>query len=148
MTSCPPWSNASATCRLEWRPSHWLSGLLVMLGVFAALSVVVSDLTPVAAWPCAVLVVLWAGWVARREASRQAIDLQIRDGVVRVDGSVVTQFQLQWRAALVFARWRDSDNRQRRVVWWPDTLGPAGRRELRLAAPVETAAQPPRSMAP
>lgn len=148
MSSSPTWSNASGACRFEWHPSRWLVALLVMLGAFAALSVVASDLPTMIAWPCAGLVALWAGWLARRETMRPTIELQIRDGVVSVDGRVVEQFQLEWRAALVFARWRDLDNRQRRLVWWPDTLDQAGRRELRLAAPVETPTRTSHSMAP
>jgi toxin CptA len=158
MSNLPPWSSTSATCRLEWRPSRWLTGLLLGLGMSAALSLLASDLPSMAAWPGAVVALTYGAWLARREAGKPTVTLCIRDGVVTVDGEPVDRFQVDWRGSLAFVRWqaaphrdtrqRGGSPRRRRLVWWPDTLAAAERRELRLAAPPETPARAARSMAP
>ena len=53
---------------------------------------------------------------------------------VLVDGVAVAQPRLQWRGPLAVLSWRDAGGHSRYRSWWPDTLPPARRRELRLAA--------------
>jgi toxin CptA len=128
------------------------------LGLSAALSLLAADLPPIIAWPGALLAMAYAAWVARREARKPTVELCIRDGVVTVDGEPVDRFRIDWRGSLAFVRWqgaqhrgsrqRGASPRMRRLVWWPDTLAAAERRELRLAAPPETPARAVRSMAP
>ncbi|QOD90225.1 hypothetical protein H2514_08225 [Lysobacter sp. CW239] len=158
MPNSPTWSSTSATCRLEWRPSRWLIGSLSGLGLSAALSLLAADLPPLVAWPGAVVAMAYGMWLARREAGKPMVELCLRDGVVTVDGEPVDRFQVDWRGSLAFVRWqaaphrdtrqRGGSPRRRRLVWWPDTLAAAERRELRLAAPPETPARTARSMAP
>lgn len=150
MPNSPHWSSASAPCRLEWRPSRWLIAALCFLGLFAAVSLLASDLAPGLAWPSAVVALFYGVWLARRESLKSARDVVIAGDAssVEVDGEPVEDFRVAWRGAIVFARWRDSEGGVRRLVWWPDTLPPGPRRELRLAAPVETSPRGRASMAP
>ena len=68
--------------------------------------------------------------------------------VVYLDGVTLDQAALEWRGPLALLRYRDRDGRHRRRIWWPDTLDAAGRRELRLAWPVQAPTPDSRSMAP
>ncbi|MDH5833864.1 hypothetical protein [Luteimonas sp. M1R5S59] len=110
----------------------------------------VSEMPPPVAWPLALSAVGYALWLARREWRRPACSLVLAGDAdrVEVDGEPVGDFALQWRGPLAFAAWRDVRGRRRRLAWWPDTLPPARRRELRLAAPAPRAARRGPSMAP
>ena len=135
--------------RIDWRPSRWVSGALVLLGVLAACSLFASELPTVVAWPAAVVVLAWAGWRARRESRAPGRSFVFRtDAPVRVDGIVADDLVVRWRGPLAFVHWRDGGSRIQRVSWWPDTLPPARRRELRLAAPAGEAARSGASVAP
>lgn len=70
------------------------------------------------------------------------------DAPILLDGAVIDDVKVTWRGPLAFVRWRDPSGRIRRLAWWPDTLPPAARRELRLAAPGGEAAPRTASMAP
>lgn len=130
------WSGASVPCRIEWRTSRWLLILLGAMAPLAALAVLFSDLPRLMAWPLAAFAAGYSAWLVRREHLRPAHALVVStDGMtVTVDGCDVEAFAVQWRGPLAFASWRDSAGGQRRLVWWPDTLPVASRRELRLAA--------------
>ena len=54
--------------------------------------------------------------------------------VVTCEGNPIRAATLEWRGPLAFLRWRDAQGRIQRRAWWPDTLPPDRRRELRLAA--------------
>ncbi|UKE74893.1 hypothetical protein [Xanthomonas graminis] len=145
--SSPP----SAPCRLEWRPSRWLLAALALLSVLAPLSILGSDMPRACAWPAAALAVLYAAWLLRREARREprALLLPAQGSVAAsVDGQPVAALQVDWRGPLAFVRWRDADGRAGRLAWWPDTLPPPARRELRLAAQARAASSAPPQMAP
>ena len=150
MPKSPHWSSASAPCRFEWRPSRWLIAALCLLAVLAAASVLASDLPGRVAWPLTVTILGHGAWLAYRESRSRPHEVLIRDAgtVVEIDGERVDAFRVDWRGVLAFARWRDGGGRLRRRVWWPDTLPADARRELRLAAPVETSPRNPASMAP
>ncbi|RPE81776.1 hypothetical protein [Vulcaniibacterium tengchongense] len=149
-------SSGSANCRpeaegrLPWRPSRLLAGALSVSGMLAAAAVWASE----APWPVAAPLSLAAATqgvrLARRELRRRprALAIAARAGQVRVDGEPVEAFALRWRGTLAFAQYRDRDGRRHRLAWWPDTLDPASRRELRLAVPVQAPARSARSMAP
>ncbi|MBB6599022.1 hypothetical protein H6X63_05095 [Luteimonas sp. MC1825] len=131
----PHWSGASPTCRIEWRPSRWLLAALILLTALAACAFPASGLPRPLAW-LLVPVVLACGLAAARRHARAApgvvaIDARRR---VLVDGVAVAQPRLQWRGPLAVLSWRDAGGHSRYRSWWPDTLPPARRRELRLAA--------------
>lgn len=141
--------DTSAPCRLDWRPSRWLIATLVALAVLAAFSAVASDLPRWAAWPLALVALTYGLGLARREWRKPVCSVVIADrgAVVHIDGIKVERFVVQWRGPLAFASWGDGHGRTARLVWWPDTLRRASRRELRLAAATPAAARPAQSMA-
>jgi toxin CptA len=136
--------------RIDWRPSRWLSGWLAVSGPLAAAAVLASEMPAPAAWPLALAAAGYGPWLARREVGRPVRSLVLAADAdrVEVDGQAVTDFSLQWRGPLAFAAWRDARGRRQRLAWWPGTLPPARRRELRLAAPAPRAARRGPSMAP
>jgi toxin CptA len=139
----------SASRRLEWRPSRWLTAALVLLGTLAAVSVLASAMPATIAWLVAATAAGRGLWLARRESGKPRLHLRLLDsGTVEIDGEPVDDFRVTWRGPLAFMSWRDRAGRGRRRTWWPDTLPPAACRELRLAAPVEPAARASSSMAP
>ena len=148
----PHWmrsSNACAPCRLDWRPSRWLIGALLVLGVSAAWSILASEMPLGVAMPLAVLT-LWRGlWLARREAGRPVRALVwAADQPPRLDGVLLQDARLSWRGPLAFLQWRDADGRIQRLAWWPDTLPAGARRELKLADAGAGNARSHASMAP
>ncbi|MEG3191630.1 hypothetical protein [Lysobacter sp. D1-1-M9] len=151
-------SGTSATCRpenkafagrLEWRPSRLLIAALGALGVLAAIALAHSDLPAVLAWPLASAALGYGIWLAWQEARRPVRQLVIADDGARttIDDIGVAEFTVAWRGPLAFARWTDADGHCQRLVWWPDTLAAAQRRELRLAIPARPPSRPPGSMA-
>jgi len=68
-------------------------------------------------------------------------------GTVSLDGRRLDDARLHWRGPILRLDWREA-GRGYALLWWPDTLPPARRRELRLAS--AALAAPPRteSMAP
>ena len=141
-------SNASAPCRLEWRPSHRLAAALALIGLLAAASVLSSELPAPLSWPLAAAAALYGAWLARRELRAAPQRWVISDDAVRQDGTALEAPLLQWRGSLAVLRYRDAAGRLRHRVWWPGSLDAAGRRELRLAWPVQTPTPDLRSMAP
>ena len=143
------WSGASPTCRIEWRPSRWLLAALILLSLLAACALLATGLRPALAWPLALAAMLhglagaWRYW--RTAPGAVAIDANRR---VLVDGAVVGQARLQWRGPLAVLSWRDARGRHRHRAWWPDTLPPPRRRELRLAADNAIPARAAPQMAP
>ncbi|MFL6593328.1 MAG: hypothetical protein ACJ8GK_11565 [Luteimonas sp.] len=69
-------------------------------------------------------------------------------GAPILDDMTLYEPHLHWRGPMAFLRWRGADGGRHRLAWWPDTLPPAGRRELRLAAAEAVAASQAASMAP
>lgn len=148
MSNSPHWSSGSAPCRFEWRPSRWVVAALCLLTLLAALSVPASNLRAAVAWPLTGVVLVHGLWLGRREWRRHPREVLIRRDVVEVDGVRVADFHVRWRGILAFAQWRDDNGKVQRLVWWPDRLAAAERRELRLAAAVETLPREAASMAP
>ena len=144
------WSNASVPCRIEWRPSRWLAGAILVLAVLAALSALACEMPRPWAWPLAVAAIAWGGWRARAELRqpRRAWVFPGNEAPVLLDGEPVQAVRLQWRGPLAFASWRGRDGRVGRLTWWPDTLPAARRRELRLATGRDGAARVRPGMAP
>ncbi|MBX3710899.1 MAG: hypothetical protein KF800_02910 [Lysobacter sp.] len=126
-------SNASAPCRIDWRPSRWLTAALWSLTVLAPLSLWASDLPGVLVWPLALCAAGGAAWSARSHQRAALLSIVVPvEGDVTVAGQAVEAFTVTWRGALAFLSWRDGAGRDRRLALWPDVLDPATRRELRL----------------
>jgi len=134
--------------RLAWRPSLLLQTALASIGICACIALWLSELPLIAAvcaTPLVVAVTLHRITLERRAPMRQlVIDA---DGAAYLDGVVLDTPQLEWRGPLAILRWRDG-RRERRLLWWPDTLLPPARRELRLAASALMTRPAPDSMAP
>lgn len=128
-------SNASAPCRFELGPSRWLVGALVLLAMLAPLSVWLSGMPRLAAWPLALAGAGLGAWLARREARRPVERVVVHpEAGASVDGRNVDDFAVDWRGPLAFLRWTDAAGRRQRRSLWPDRLDSALRRELRLAS--------------
>lgn len=129
-------SPASSTFRLDWRPSRVLGLGLVMLGLLAGASVLASRLPPPLKFPVAVLALAHALQRARREAGRAPCVLSWAGGEAPLlAGGAVLRFpRLHLRGPLAVLTARDVHGRLQRFCWWPDTLSPGLRRQLRLAA--------------
>ena len=143
-------SSASASCRLEWRPSRWLTGVLSLLGILAAFSILASEMPRLAAWPLALSALACGMWRAWRESGSPVREFFFpgNDLPVMLDGAPIESVEVQWRGSLAFIFWKERDGRCRRLSWWPDTLPAARRRELRLAAGSLEAARDRQTMAP
>jgi toxin CptA len=125
-------------------------GALLSGGVLASVSVFLSDMPRPAAWLLAAAVLGHALWLVDRESRRpvRSVVFPGNDLPVTVDGVPMEQVEVQWRGPLAFVSWKERDGRRLRLSWWPDTLPPARRRELRLAAGSLEAARGHRQMAP
>lgn len=143
-------SSGSLRCHIEWHPSRWLCAALVALSLLAAFAVIVSEMPRPVAWPLALAAVAYGLVQAARYGvqARRELVFTGPDGPVMIDGRQVAGASVSWRGPLAFLRWTDAAGRTQRVAWWPDTLRAAGRRELRLAAPVRRAAPAGASVAP
>jgi toxin CptA len=152
------WSRASADCLapaemaadgLPWRPSRWLVAAQATLGALGALSLLASALPAPLARILAALACAWGLAAARRLARARPRLLRWPAGAAApsLDGEPLAEARLHWRGPLAFLRWRDRDGRIRHLSWWPDTLPPPARRELRLVAGGRGHPARPRSMA-
>lgn len=161
MPSSPDLSITSAPChpphesfagRLQWGPSRLLSLALVLMGLLAGLSVIASEMPLTWSIPLALLAASEGVRQARRELARPVRWLVVGTADTlpgpTMDGQPISELTVQWRGPLAFMRFRDADRRWQRLAWWPDTLDSRGRRELRLAVPVQATAHPATSMAP
>ena len=135
-----PSSNASCTCHIDWRPSRWLAGGLVALGLMASLSLWLCALPGTVAAPAAIGAAAYglalAYWHLR--SPPVAVDwlggedpayLTQADRVLRLQ-----QVHVRLRGPLAQLSGRDASGRTHRLAWWPDTLAVSDRRQLRLAA--------------
>jgi len=151
MRNSPRWSNGSVSCRLEWRPSRLVQAWLVLLGLLAAVSLLLCELPVAIAWPGAVLALSRGLWLAQAHAASAEREFWFPgDGrVPTVDGAPLHDVRLAWRGPLAFLRWRERPGGAwRHAAWWPDTLPARARRELRLAAGEADAGRPASPMAP
>lgn len=121
---------------LQWRPSRWLVAAQAVLGALGAVSSLASALPAPAGRATAVLALGWglaSAWrLARREPKR--LHWPADGARPALDGEPLAEARLHWRGPMAFLHWRDGRGRRRHLSWWPDTLPPAARRELRLVA--------------
>lgn len=134
--------------RLAWRPSILLQAALASIGLCACIALWLSEL-PMIATVCAMPLVIAATLhriAVERRAPVRALVIDAA-GAAHLDGVVLDTPHLEWRGPLAILLWRDG-RRVRRLLWWPDTLPPPARRELRLAASALVTRPTPDSMAP
>lgn len=144
-----PLSGGSAPCRIDWRPSRCLLAALLTMAVLAPVAVLASEMPRAAAWMLALAAAIHGLGLAAREWRRPPRTLLFTgDGRVLLDGVPIDDVRLRWRGPLVFLSWREPAGRTRRLAWWPDTLRPGLRRELRLAVERLPAARGRPSVAP
>jgi toxin CptA len=147
-------SGASATCRLEWRRSRWLPAALCALVAAAIAALWLSGLPLIACAVGAALVVVYGGWMLRREMHRPECTLTWQGGERewQIETNGITEslrhIGASFRGGLVVLTLADMDNAQRRYVWWPDTLDARGRRSLRLALLVKETSTPTQAPLP
>src|SRR5690606_11489051 len=102
-----------------------------------------------AAWLLGSAALVHGLWLGDREWRRPGRSLLFTaDGRLLVDDREVRGMQLHWRGPLAFMLFEDADGRRQRLAWWPDTLPPPRRRELRLPADRLPAARAGPSVAP
>ncbi|MFT4196413.1 MAG: hypothetical protein QM601_00630 [Pseudoxanthomonas sp.] len=144
-------SHASAPCRLEWRPSRWLAGALMALGLLAGVAVLACNLPAPLAWLLAPALAIHGGLSARRLLRAPPAVLVLaatREGVCTLDGVPLATLRVQWRGPLAFLTCTTRDGTRTRLAFWPDTLPAPARRELRLAAGGPAASPGAAGMAP
>lgn len=151
MANLPNSSNPSAICphgpesaagNYLWRPSGACALALSILGVLAPLSVLASGLPAPVAWPLALLACLHGVCIVRGYLGVRSRHLLIpSSGETRCEDLTMIDLRVRWRGPLAFVAWRSpSDRHQQRLVFWPDRLDVAMRRELRLAMRAREAA--------
>lgn len=139
--------SASTPCRVDWRPSPLALACLLLLALGAAVALLMSDFPRIVAWPLAIAALARGAWLARREQRKLPAQLAWPgNGPALLDGQPLQQPSLHLRGPCVFLHWREG-RRLRALVWWPDTLDQAQRRELRLAAGGADTSRLPPSMA-
>ena len=138
-------SPASSTFRLDWRPSRVLALSLVLIGLLAGAALLASRLPPAVRPPAALLAMAQGLRLARLEAGRASVTLAWAGGdhPLRIQGQVLAAPRLHLRGPLAVLTARDADGRVQRFCWWPDTLSPGLRRQLRLAASVSSRSENP-----
>lgn len=138
----------AAPVRIAWTPSRLLLGALAGLTVAACVSILLSE-APLPAAAVGVLAVLaWSTRLLFTERRRKACDVVVDgQGRVFVDEERVDDPRLHWRGPLVRLDCRQG-GRACMLMWWPDTLPAARRRELRLASAALVTPRTRDSMAP
>jgi toxin CptA len=86
-----------------------------------------------------------AAWQVRRRPRHLLVPPG--EAAVMVDGRPVEAFAVRFRGPLVQLRWRQGWQRHA-LLFWPDTLPAAQRRELRLAVSRRCISRSRRAMAP
>lgn len=126
MPTLPISSTDCGSFRLEWRPSRWEAGLRLVLPPLAAFAFCASapgsTLPGALRFGLAAVAFAWGLWEARRHLARPGEWLTI-------DAGNPPMLHEPWPLLLV----RPAGGGPTRV-FWPDTLSPAARRALRLAA--------------
>lgn len=141
--------NTSAPFRCEWKPSRWLSSALLVLGGLGAIASLNCDLPLRHALPLALLGLAWSCLLVRRELRRpcQSLLIPAPPGAARVDNLPIDALELVERGVLVMLRWR-AGKRRGVLLFWPDTLTGAQRRELRLAVRAHSVSRNAETVAP
>lgn len=149
MHNLPPSSPGSARCRLEWRPSRWQCGGQLLITALAPWALCNSALPASLHWPASLLALalgVGGAWRYARQPA-QALVIPPGRGAITLDGQALEAVRLVQQGPLLQLVW-GKRGRQRRRLFWPDTLGPAQRRELRLAVQARHISRSRPAMAP
>lgn len=143
-------SKAFSPCRLDWRPSRWVSAGFAAVALCGNYSLHLSAVPPQLALLGTLVLWLAAAAHARAWVRRPPRRLVVPWGRAPacVDGLPVADLQVQWRGPLAWVSWRRGPRRRECLLFCPDTLPPARRRELRLAARSRAVSPAPLAMAP
>lgn len=123
----------SAAITLHWRPSRLLAFTLVLLGLAGAAGLLASDLQPPLSWFTAPVAVVEGLRLARGHLRRKPRSLVRAGDGLTLDGQMLRAPVLHDRGPVVVLHARLDDGAAARLAWFPDTLPPGLRRELRLA---------------
>ncbi|AXI82866.1 hypothetical protein FUT69_08840 [Xylella taiwanensis] len=107
---------------------------LFALTLLACIALVRCDVGTTLRWIGIFLVACGGAWELRCVACQPCCALLIPDGNVPalVDGMLVVDLRVSWYGPLVTVSWCVPDSRRMRLLFWPDILPAAMRRELRL----------------
>lgn len=134
-----PSSKPSLTCRIDWVPSRALAAGVTLLACLAVVAAWSSALPAWAAGLGSVAAVGHALIVLRRLRAAVPLTLSLGeqgDATLNFpDGAQsLTGCSLAFRGPLATLAGAGPDGRRRRLLWWPDTLPSAARRQLHLVA--------------
>jgi toxin CptA len=143
MSNSQRWCESSVPCSLEWRRSFWAVVALLGMTILAVCSVLMSGLSGVLRGLLIPFCCFYGIGLILSEWRRAPRRLVLGSGSVpaMLDGVPLRTMHLYERGPWVCVRARDMDGRRHCLVWWPDTLSPARRRELRLAVNAQTASR-------
>lgn len=132
-TDPAPAAAGSAAITIHWRPSRLLAFALVLLGVTGGLGLLASDLQPPWSWLTAPVAVVEGLRLARGHLRRAPRSLVRAGDTLTLDNQPLRAPALDDRGPVVVLRARLEGGAAARLAWFPDTLPPGLRRELRLA---------------
>jgi hypothetical protein len=144
-----PSCTGSSPSSLEWRPSRLQAGAQLAVLLAAPWLLHASDLPSAHLLPA--LIGVWAlglaelAWRLRRRPV--VLQLPPLPALLRLDGGDIAEPRLVVRGPWLLLHWREGW-RRRRLLFWPDVLDRAQRRELRLAVSARSVSRRPRSVAP
>ena len=135
-----PSSHSSLNCRIDWQPSRMLAASLALLGLLAALSLLLSNMPKFAAILASMIAMAVGLYSARRELRRQPQVLLWSAGASELQMQYANNSEIWrepraiFRGSLVTVTGTDDAGHRRQLHWWPDTLPADARRRLRLAS--------------
>ncbi|MBW8823159.1 MAG: hypothetical protein JF567_02795 [Xanthomonadales bacterium] len=146
----PDSSNACATSvverAIELGPTPLSRAVPIVLGLLAAIAVLMSAFPWVMKLPLAVAALAHAAWLDRRERGRSRHVLDF-DGDPRLDGIVLRDARVELHGPWLTLVRKDDRGRWRRETWWC-RLDAVNRRRLRLAIAGERHMLSPPMLAP
>lgn len=139
----------SSPSRLDWRPSRLQAAAQLAVLMAAPWLLQASALPHALYWP--VLAAVWVLGLAelawRLYRPRRVLLLPPLPAPLQVAGQDINSPGLLERGPWLLLRWRQQ-GRRRYLLFWPDVLDRAQRRELRLAVAARAVSRRPRSVAP
>lgn len=133
-------SSTSSICRIDWRPSRLLQAALLALGLLAALSLWLSNLSWWAAIAAGAVAMVIAARAARNESLQPDCSITWQAGAKTANVNFATRTEswhspkASFHGAIGVFSGVDEAGRRRRLLWWPDTLDARERRRFRLVA--------------